>query len=162
KGVTRRRCLFYPMDDLLRAQERVSHRNRQQKVLKVRLARREEGKRPLIGSLTLLKGILADRFVFVKWFVDRADAAARRRKDGPKVEKITVVIAEDERLTRDALARLLALEDDIDVLGQAAHGEAALRLVHEQTPDVLLTDINMPGMDGIALTRRVKQEMPHV
>jgi DNA-binding NarL/FixJ family response regulator len=78
------------------------------------------------------------------------------------MNKITVVIAEDERLTREALARLLALEDDIEVVGQAANGESGLRLVREKTPDVLLTDINMPGMNGVELTQRVKKELPHI
>ena len=78
------------------------------------------------------------------------------------MEKIKLIIAEDERLTRDALARLIGMEDDIEVVGQAAEGESALRLVREKTPDVLLTDINMPKMNGIELTARVKKEMPHV
>jgi DNA-binding NarL/FixJ family response regulator len=78
------------------------------------------------------------------------------------MEKIRVVIAEDERLTRDALARLLALEEDIEILGQAADGEQAVRLTREKTPDVLLTDINMPKLNGIEVTQRVKTEFPHV
>ena len=55
------------------------------------------------------------------------------------MDKITVVVAEDERLTRDALVRLLALEDDIEVVGQAADGENALRVVRDRMPNVLLT-----------------------
>ena len=78
------------------------------------------------------------------------------------MEHIKLIIAEDERLTRDALARLLGMEADIEVVGLAAEGESALRLVREKTPDVLLTDINMPKMNGIELTARVKKEMPHV
>lgn len=78
------------------------------------------------------------------------------------MEHIKLIIAEDERLTRDALARLLGMEDDIEVVGLAAEGESALRLVREKTPDVLLTDINMPKMNGIELTARVKKEMPPV
>ena len=78
------------------------------------------------------------------------------------MEHIKLIIAEDERLTREALARLLNMEDDIDVVGMAAEGESALRLTREKTPDVLLTDINMPKMNGIELTARVKKEMPHV
>jgi len=68
------------------------------------------------------------------------------------MDKITVVVAEDDRLTRDALVRLLALEDDIEVVGQAADGENALRVVRDRIPNVLLTDINMPKVSGIQLT----------
>ena len=80
----------------------------------------------------------------------------------PETHKIRVLIAEDERLTRDALARLLALEDDIEIVGQVGDGEQALRLLKERLPDVLLTDINMPKMNGIELTQHVKQEAPHI
>lgn len=78
------------------------------------------------------------------------------------MEKIRVVIAEDERMTREVMARLLQLEDDIEIVGQAGDGENALRIVREMTPDVLLTDINMPQMNGIELTARVKKTVPNV
>lgn len=78
------------------------------------------------------------------------------------MEKTRVLIAEDERLTREALAQLLALEDDIEIVGQAQDGEQALKLARHYTPDVLLTDINMPKMNGIELTLKVKQELPLV
>ncbi len=81
---------------------------------------------------------------------------------GEDKQKIRVVIAEDERLTRDALARLLAMEFDIDVVGQAADGEQALRMVLEKLPNVLLADINMPRMTGIELTQRVHQSAPQI
>ena len=76
------------------------------------------------------------------------------------MNKIRVVIAEDEPLTRDALARLLALEDDIEVVATAADGDAAVNLTRYHAPDVLLTDINMPKRSGIAVTQRVKRDCP--
>lgn len=78
------------------------------------------------------------------------------------MESIRLVIAEDERLTRETLASLIALEEDMEVVGVAADGSEALWQVRQNLPDVLLADINMPKMDGIELTRRVKQEMPSV
>ena len=78
------------------------------------------------------------------------------------MSKIRVLIAEDERLTRDALSRLLALEDDLEIVGAAADGDAALTLTRRHTPDVLLTDIHMPKQNGIALTQAVKREFPAV
>lgn len=78
------------------------------------------------------------------------------------MEKIRVIIAEDERTTREALSRLLGLEDDIEIVAQAGEGETALRYVRELTPDVLLTDINMPKMNGIELTHAVKKVLPNL
>lgn len=78
------------------------------------------------------------------------------------MERIRLVIAEDDAPTRDALAQLLSLEEDIELVGCAADGEDALRLVRKMMPDVLLTDINMPKMNGIQLTQRVKLEAPSV
>jgi DNA-binding NarL/FixJ family response regulator len=76
--------------------------------------------------------------------------------------KIRLVIAEDETMTREMLARLLALEDDIAVVGTAADGQRALTVVRAQKPDVLLTDIGMPQGNGIELTDTLRREMPDV
>ena len=73
-----------------------------------------------------------------------------------------LVIAEDETMTREMLARLLALEDDITVVGTASDGLRALSVVRNQKPDVLLTDIGMPQMTGIQLTETLRNEMPDV
>jgi DNA-binding NarL/FixJ family response regulator len=77
-------------------------------------------------------------------------------------ERIRLLIAEDEGITRDLLARLIALEPDIDVVGQAADGRTAVTLCRKLMPDVLLTDIRMPVMDGITATKQIKQEMPNI
>lgn len=74
--------------------------------------------------------------------------------------KIRLLIAEDETVVRHALAQLLAVEDDIEPVAQAPNGEAAVVLARDYKPDVILMDINMPKMDGIAATRQIKQEVP--
>jgi DNA-binding NarL/FixJ family response regulator len=76
--------------------------------------------------------------------------------------KVRLVIAEDETMTREMLARLLALEDDIEVVGTAADGQKALTVVRAQKPNVLLTDIGMPQVNGIELTETLRREMPDV
>jgi RNA polymerase sigma factor (sigma-70 family) len=75
---------------------------------------------------------------------------------------IRLVIAEDETVVRTMLARLLGMEEDLEVVGAAPDGETALNVVRHQKPDVLLTDIQMPERDGIALTLALKAEMPEL
>lgn len=74
---------------------------------------------------------------------------------------IRVLLAEDQAMVRGALAALLGLEEDIDVLGAAADGEAAWRELQRLRPDVLVTDIEMPGLSGLELAQRVqRQQLP--
>ena len=68
---------------------------------------------------------------------------------------IRVVIAEDQKLVLGALAALLTLEGDFDVVGQATDGRSALGIVRRHAPDILVTDIEMPGLTGIELATRV-------
>jgi DNA-binding NarL/FixJ family response regulator len=69
-----------------------------------------------------------------------------------------LVIAEDETVVRAALAQLLAAEDGIDVVGQAGDGEVAVDLVRRFRPEVLLTDLGMPRVDGLEAIRQIRQE----
>jgi two-component system response regulator DesR len=69
---------------------------------------------------------------------------------------IRVLLAEDQAMVRGALAALLSIESDLEVVGQAANGREALRLVHELKPDVLLTDIEMPLVTGLELARELR------
>ena len=68
---------------------------------------------------------------------------------------IRVVIAEDQKLVLGAVAALLTLEGDFEVVGQATDGRAALEIVRCHAPDILVTDIEMPTMTGIELAARV-------
>lgn len=74
--------------------------------------------------------------------------------------EIRLLIAEDETVVRYALAQLLAAEDGIQVVGEAADGAEAVSLARQRQPDVVLMDLQMPKMDGIAATRKIKEETP--
>ncbi|HZT15727.1 MAG TPA: response regulator transcription factor [Gaiellaceae bacterium] len=67
-----------------------------------------------------------------------------------------VLLADDQALVRSGFRLILELEDDIEVVGEAADGAEALRLARELEPDVVVLDIRMPELDGIEVTRRLQ------
>ncbi|MEV5365481.1 response regulator transcription factor [Streptomyces cellulosae] len=71
---------------------------------------------------------------------------------------IRVVLADDQSLVRAGFRALLDAQPDIEVAGEAADGEEALRLIRELRPDAVLMDIRMPALDGLAATRRVTED----
>jgi NarL family two-component system response regulator LiaR len=73
---------------------------------------------------------------------------------------LTVLITDDHTLVRQGIRALLAAQPDIEVVGEAATGEAAVELAREHAPDVALMDVLMPGMGGIETTRRLKEVSP--
>ncbi|MDQ4034398.1 MAG: response regulator [Chloroflexota bacterium] len=74
---------------------------------------------------------------------------------------IKVLIVDDIPETRDHLSRLLGLEREIDVAGTAGSGEEAIQVAMDVRPDIIVMDINMPGMDGIAAAEIVSQRLPN-
>ncbi len=70
---------------------------------------------------------------------------------------IRFLLAEDQGLVRGALAALLRLESDLELVGEASDGEQAWRLLRDLQPDLLVTDIEMPGLTGLELAQRVQR-----
>lgn len=73
---------------------------------------------------------------------------------------IRVLIADDEDMIRTALAALLGLEDDLEVVAECADGENAVARALELRPDVCLLDLEMPGIDGVEAAARIRQRIP--
>ena len=77
-------------------------------------------------------------------------------------KKIRVMIAEDDSLLRNTLSELMRLVDGMNLVSAAPNGEQAIAEAHVVKPDVVLMDIQMPKMDGITATRKLKEQMPDV
>lgn len=77
-------------------------------------------------------------------------------------EPLRVLVVDDQAVVRDGLVVLLGLLDDVEVVGAAADGAAALDLVERLDPQVVLMDLRMPRLDGVAATRRIRAERPQV
>jgi two-component system, NarL family, nitrate/nitrite response regulator NarL len=79
-----------------------------------------------------------------------------------KAKEIRILVADDHPVVRKGLQSCLARQERLKLVGEAADGDEALRLAKELNPDVVLMDINMPRMNGLAVTERLRQEAPQV
>jgi len=75
---------------------------------------------------------------------------------------IRVLVADDQSLIREGLRMMLGLYDNIFLVGEAANGEEALRILEQEEVDLVLMDIRMPVMDGVEATERIKEKHPHI
>jgi DNA-binding NarL/FixJ family response regulator len=78
------------------------------------------------------------------------------------MEKISILIADDEPAFRSGLRALLKSAAGLELVGDAAAGDEAIRLAADLQPDIILMDINMPGLNGIEVTRRILTTSPHI
>jgi DNA-binding NarL/FixJ family response regulator len=86
------------------------------------------------------------------------DASAQVERSKPMVR---IVIADDHPIVRDGLKKLLLLEDDFEVVGEAGDGREVLERVQELDPDVLLLDLRMPNLDGLSALQALQQSNRH-
>lgn len=75
-----------------------------------------------------------------------------------QLKKIRILLADDHSIVLDGLKRILEDSDDLEVVAEAGNGEQALRLALEKRPDVAVVDISMPGMDGLEVLSRLKNQ----
>jgi two-component system, NarL family, response regulator NreC len=78
------------------------------------------------------------------------------------MSKLSVLLAEDHETVREGLKLIINAQSDMEVVGEAADGAAAIRLAKELNPDVIIMDISMPGINGVKATKKVKEVCPQV
>ena len=76
------------------------------------------------------------------------------------MDTIRILLVDDHQVVREGLRHMLELEADMEVVGEAADAKEALTQVESLSPEVILMDIKMPGVDGIELTRQLKEKQP--
>ena len=91
----------------------------------------------------------------MQFFGPHASGACLTSVDEGRDVSIRVLLADDNRIVRDCLRSLVQAQSDMDVIGEAEGGETAVHLVEHLAPDVVVVDIGMPDLDGVAATRKI-------
>lgn len=91
-----------------------------------------------------------------------APAGRTRRTSADERRVFRVLVCDDHELVRSGLVSMLAGEADIEVIGEAGSGEEAIEQIRQRSPDLVLMDVRMAGMDGLAATRIIKEIAPEV
>lgn len=79
-----------------------------------------------------------------------------------KTETIRVLIVDDHHMVRKGLAAFLRVKDDLELVGEAGDGQEAIDLCHQLLPDVILMDLVMPRLDGVAAIKTIHKRYPHI
>jgi DNA-binding NarL/FixJ family response regulator len=92
--------------------------------------------------------------------IDVQTEPALRGSERTGDSRVRILIADDHEIVRQGLRAFLDLDPMLDVVGDAADGAQAVRLAHRLRPDVVLMDLRMPGLDGVAATEVIRRELP--
>jgi DNA-binding NarL/FixJ family response regulator len=79
-----------------------------------------------------------------------------------RAEKVKVLLVDDHQVVLEGLRRILELDEEIEVVGEARNGYEAISKATQLAPDIIVMDLKMPGMDGITAIRELKQRLPRV
>jgi DNA-binding NarL/FixJ family response regulator len=85
-----------------------------------------------------------------------------QQAEKPKAGKLRILLAEDHEMVREGLRSLVNAQPDMEVIGEADNGQAAIERARELGPDIIIMDVSMPTMNGLQATEKLKQDLPHM
>lgn len=78
------------------------------------------------------------------------------------MDKLRIILAEDHKTVREGIKMLINSQPDMEIIGEAGDGEAAVKMAEERTPDIVIMDISMPEVNGLKATKRIKRSCPDI